>query len=595
VRGKGSPRGGKAVRSPGAARDEVTSPKGRGGTGDRKEQDRAVPAKSDQGNNDASAKNVSAENGVAASKSTPIDDVVMEVKSSLSSKLVTATILKDLEEKRRQQPNNPEDSSNGVSGGVPASEAGVGAEIKGFKRPAKRVNKERTVTGDGVSEEEETEVIDDWRDDIKSQGREKRKSKDRKEKFVSKRSKDEEERLGSAPVVTGAKLTAEREVQNLVKEAVNEVGREPQAKESKMSGAAVNGGDHDDRGRWGTADMESDFGGAERQGEGSLKLMLPPADRARDPAGEVTETRRVTENVVVATCEFSNAKVKEKVKEKVIERNVVTEKVVRTNIREEKVVTEVGGEKSSVVSSLKEPKVLEKDSADANLSGEADEEMGEDTHGEKKNERKAVEVSEGDEERERSRKKSREGDDAEDRDKRRRKKSQEIGDDDEEEERHRERHRRHQKKHRREVDVEKGDVEKGDVEKGEDEDEEKEDAEQRRERRRERHKKKHRKDESEKREKRRRKHRHHRRRRSQSESPEASPSGGDKAKRGDEDDGTTKHKQHRSRQTRSPSAEAGKGAAESDEGVTRKRSSSRQKKNRRDPSKSASESPSSSE
>jgi hypothetical protein len=124
--------------------------------------------------------------------------------------------------KRRQQPNNPEDSSNGVSGGVPASEAGVEAEIKGFKRPAKRVNKERSVTGDGVSEEEETEVIDDWGDDIKSQDREKQKSKDRKEKFVSKRSKDKEERLGSVPVVTGAKLTAEREMQkvsNLVKEA----------------------------------------------------------------------------------------------------------------------------------------------------------------------------------------------------------------------------------------------------------------------------------------------------------------------------------------------------------------------------------------
>lgn len=562
----------------------MTSPKRKGDPGDRKESDRSVPGKSDQVNNDADTKNVSAENGTVASKSIPIDDVVMEVKSSLNTKLDTATILKDLEDKRRQQSNSLEDFHNGVSGGVPASEAVVGPEMKGFKKSAKRGSKERALAGDDVSEEEETEVIDDWRDDIKSQGREKPKSKDRKERLLSKRNKDEEERLGSVRAVMVVGLTEERETQNgkdsnFVRDAVNEFSREPQV---KMSERAVDGADSNDHGRLGTADIEGEFGGAERQGERSLKRMLPPADRVRDAAGELSDSRLITETVILATSVLSN----DKVREKVIERNVVTEKLVSTDIREEKIASEMGGNNSSVVNSLDDPKILEKDLIHCSRRGKADDEMDEDTDDEKKRGRKTVAVSDGDEVRgRRSRKKSREGDDEEDREKRHKKKFQEVGDDDEEQERRRDRQRRHPKKHRHE----------GDVEKGEDEDDEKEDAEQRRERRRERHKKKHRKDDAEKRDRKRRKHRHHRRKRSPSESPEVSPSGGDKTKRGNDDDGPTKHKQHRSRQVRSPSVEADKGVVESDEGVTRKRSSSRQKKKRRDPSKSPSESPSSSE
>ena len=583
MRVKDSPRGGKVVRSAGAAGDDATSPKRRGGTEERKESDRAVRGKSEAGNNDSGGRNVSAGNGAVASKSIPIDDVVMEVKSSLSAKLDTATILKDLEEKRRQQPRIPEDSINVVPVGLAASETGVGLKTKGFKKPAKRASKERTATGDDVSEEEETEMIDDWRDDIKAQGREKAKSKDRKERMASKRSKDEEERAG---VGTVAGPRGERDVQNgressVAKEAVSEKSVVPPVRESGMSGRGAHGGDDSDGGRWGSADIMNDSGVAEsRQGEGSVQRMLPSGDRARGSAGALTETRRVTENVYLATTEISKAEVKEKV----VEESVVTEKVVSSSMREEVVISEVGGEKSSAVKSLKDAEVVEEGPTHGKSRVRADDEMDEGSDDEKKRERTAVEVSEGDEERERrAGKRPREVDDEEERDKRRRKKSHETGGEDEEEERHRERHRRHQRKHRHE----------GDAEKGEAEDKEKEDAEQRRERRR--HKKKHRKDESEKREKKRRKHRH-RRKRTPSESPELSPSGADKTKRGDEDDGSSKHKQQRSRHVRSPSVEAEKGAVDSaDEGATRKRSSSRHRKKRRDPSKSASESPSSSE
>ena len=587
MRGKGSPRGGKGVRSPGGGRDDVTSPR-RGGTGERKESERGVPGKVEEAKNDPGAESVG--NGVVASKSIPIDDVVMEVKSSLSAKLDTATILKDLEDKRRQQANNVEESVNGGTGGVGASGGVVRGEMKGFKKPAKRGSKERTVTGDDVGEEDDTEGIDDWRDDIKSQGREKAKGKDRKERLTSKRSKEEEERLGSAAVVAGAVVTAEREADNgkesevsAARNGVNEVSRKAQAKESKMSAEAVSGGEHDDDdGRGGATEMECEVGGAGRQGEGSPKRMLGPGDRTRDPAGGLSDTRGVTGDAVGGTGELSNEKAKMERKLVMLGGRlvVVTEEVTKKT--EEKSVSEVGGDESPVVKVMEGPEVPEKDPTDGNRGGEADEGM-KDTDGEKKAGRVTGDLSEGDEERDRrSRKKSREGDE-EEREKRRRKKSCEVGDGDEEGERHRERRRRHQRKHRHEDDAEKG----------EDEDEEKEDAEQRRERRR--HKKKHRKDESEKRDKKRRKHRHHRRKRSPSESPELSPSDGEKVKRGEEEDGSSKHKQQRRRQVRSTSAEAEKGAVESDGGVARKRSSSRQKKKRRDPSKSPSESPSSSE
>lgn len=607
VRGKSSPRGGKGMRSPGAGRVDTLSPKRKGGVGavraDRKDGEMASPGNGDQVHSESAAKNVSSENGIFVSKSIVVDEVVMEVKSSLNTKLDTATILRDLEDKRRQQSSGVEDSSNAVLGGVPPSEAGVGAEMKGFKKPVKKGSKERTLTADDANEEEETEVIDDWRDDIKSQGREKAKSKDKKERSVSKATKEEEERLGSALVEADSGTAARRDVQNgkeydyrrdavkrtgglreVQMETVKEVGGEGQAKESKLPRQPVNGAE----------------------------------DR----------TREVPENISIARFEFLN----DKVEKSLMERNLVSEMVVSTNIREEKVVPEVHIEETSVVESVKQNTVLEevegtlkafgeqKDPIDSNTKAMADVEMDEDVEDERESRQKTVEASvledndnrsrggesggvdgegddrelgmrkklleAGEEEKSRdrrARKKSREGDEEEDGDKRRKKKSQEGGDVEEDVERHR--RRRHQKKHRHEDDAEKG----------EEEDEE-EDAEQRKERRR--HKKKHRKDDVEKKEKKRRKHRHHRRKRSPSESREASPSGGHKVKEGNDDDDTTKQKSSRSRRSpgRSPSVEAEKGAVESDEGVTRKKSSSRShKKKRREPSKSQSESPSSSD
>ena len=49
--------------------------------------------------------------------------------------------------------------------------------------------------GDEEIEDAEPMIIDDWRDDIKEQGREKSRSKEKKERVPSKKSKDGEERV----------------------------------------------------------------------------------------------------------------------------------------------------------------------------------------------------------------------------------------------------------------------------------------------------------------------------------------------------------------------------------------------------------------
>lgn len=597
MRGKVSPtKSGKGARSPGVERFDTLSPKRRGDGGavsdDRKAGEATIPGKKDALRSESDAKKVSLENGILWSKSIVVDEVVKEVKSSLNTELDAATILEDLEDKRREQSSGVEESSNAVSGRVPPPEAGVGVEMKGFKKPMKRGSKERTLIADDADEEDETEGIDDWRDDIKSQGREKAKSKEKKERSVSKASKEEEERLGTAAVEGDSGITARRDVQNgeeydngrgavkrtgglreVQMETVKEFGEEGEAKESNIVGQPVNGAE----------------------------------DR----------TRRVTESVSTSRFEFSY----EKVEKNLMEWNAAPEKLVSTKIEEEKAAPEVRIEKTSVVDSVKQSAVVvdkegmcttvdvEEDAIDSTTKAGADVEMDEDADDERKAVEAAVPEDDGsrgrggesggadgkEDDRElgtrkmsceagndrRSRKKSRNGDDEEDCEKRRRKKSQEGGDDEEEVERRRERHRRHQKNHRHEEDAEKG------VE---------EDAEQRKERRR--HKKKHRKDDEEKREKKRRKHRHHRRKRSPSESREASVSGGDKIhQEGNDEVYAAKQKRSRSRRSpeRSPSAEAEKGAVESDEGATRKKNSSRsQKKKRRDPSMSPAECPSSS-
>lgn len=154
------------------------SPKGRerldSVDGVRKELDKTDHVKIDQPKRDSSAKDVVVGNGRVANKGTAVDEVLMEIKSSLNTKLDTATILKDLEDKRRQQLSSFDGSKNAVSGSAPSPEAAVGSDVKDFKKPLKKCCKESTSTGDDVSEEEETELIDDWRDDFKSQGREKK-------------------------------------------------------------------------------------------------------------------------------------------------------------------------------------------------------------------------------------------------------------------------------------------------------------------------------------------------------------------------------------------------------------------------------------
>lgn len=552
-RGRYSPKDVKEIRSQSAVKEGTQSPKRKGGSGAT---ERERSGKVDQLQSESAAKNVSLENGILANKSIVVDEVVMEVKSSLSTKLDTATILKDLEDKRRQQ---LEDSSNVVAGDMPSSEAGEGAETKGFKKPVKKGSKEKTSTADDGSEEEETEVMDDWRDDIKSQGRKKPKSRDKKEKLVSKTSKDEE-RLVVSP---DAAMETRKEVQN--------------------------GKDHD-RGGW-TEVRKVTVKEVVGQGQANeLKLSEQPVNGANH------RSRRVIENVAIATSELIT-----EVKNNVTERYVVAENLTST---EAKVAHEAEVDDITMVEDVKSTKEVEetiitvgmgKDQASVDEVADHERKVGEASGSENDDDGRVFGVLPPDEDElvmgvttlpvdeeekprdRRSRKKSEEDVSG----KRRRKKSREAGDDGEERERRRERHRRHHKKHRQEEVVEKG----------EDEDEEKEDAEQRKERRR--HKsRKHKKDDVEKREKKRRKHRTHRRKRSPSESPEASPSGENKVK---DDEDTTKQKSHRSRRSseRSPSVEAG---VESDEGVTRKKSSSRShKKKRREPSKSASESPSSSE
>lgn len=603
MRGRGSPRDRKVVRSPDTARENTPSPDRKKSAGavreERIEAERLFSEKGDDVLSDSAGQNVASVNGVLTSKSVVVDEVVLEVKSSLNTRLDTAAILKDLEEKRMQQLSGVEDSSKIGLGGGPPLETGAVAEMKGFNKPVKRGSKERALTVDDAIDDEETELIDDWRDDIKFQGREKPKSKDKKERLVSKASRHEEERLITAAAEIDSGVAVPRDVQN--------------------------GNDYDDavKGPGGLfvetqAEIVTEVGGWK-------ELKLPVN-------GTNHRSRRVTENVSIATFEFSDG-----VKKSSIERHPVLEEFVSSNVKETKLLQEGGSEKTSVVEIVKQGEVLgelvgtpkpfglDKDPIASDRKGGSDEEMGEDADDETKSRVKPVEASEladGDDGRvrrefpgvdaegidqelvirkksveagaeekprdRRSRKKLRDVDD-EDGEKRRRKKSQEAGDEGEEEDRRRDRHRRHRrhhKKHRLEDAVEKG----------EDEDEEEEDADQRKERRR--LKKKQRKDDEERREKKRRKHRHHRRKRSASESTEVPPSGGDKVKEDNDDDTSTKQKRRRSRRSseRSPSVEAEKVGVESDEVLKKKKSSSRShKKKRREASKSASESPSSSD
>lgn len=620
VRRKGSPKGEKVVGSPSASKDHTMSPRKRGALdpvdGGKKASDKVDSARTDQLKSDSTAKNITLGNGTVSSKNLPVDEVLMEIKSSLNTKLDTATILKDLEDRRRKQSSSLENSNNIVCGGVPPPEAVVGSDVGGFKKPLKKGNKEKTPAGDGVSEEEETEVIDDWRDDIKSQGREKHRNREKNYRPISKKSKDEE---GEVQNAKASDFTREAKI-------AKEGAKELQEKVVKTVGQPQKDVDIIDHERKGAKDAESDLGIADMQVEGPQKLVPSQLERVKASSGRSIDMASVYDNVMISTSQV----VEEKVRERMMGPDLVSEKLVSTDVREEKYAQKSRDDKILITESVKEMDVLEEVDArlkeskrfdgedDVNVGNgksKGDEEMDEDVD-EKKRRRKIVEISDGEgdhdrrerrrsrgvgtegedhelrvrkksrdvygegEERDRkSRKKSLEDEEDHDKDRRRRRKSQE-GDDDEDQDRRRERHRRHQKKHRHEDDVEKA----------EDEDDV-EDADQRKERRR--HKKKHRRDDPEKREKKRRKHKLHRKKRLLSESPELSPSGGGKSKRGD-DETIIKHKHHRSKKSseRSPSVE---GTLESDEGVARKKSSSRHKKKRREPSKSPTESPSSSD
>ncbi|XP_024383168.2 uncharacterized protein [Physcomitrium patens] len=344
ARRKGSPKGGKLVSSPGTSKDHIMSPKGRerldSVDGVRKELDKTDHVKIDQPKRDSSAKDVVVGNGRVANKGTAVDEVLMEIKSSLNTKLDTATILKDLEDKRRQQLSSFDGSKNAVSGSAPSPEAAVGSDVKDFKKPLKKCCKESTSTGDDVSEEEETELIDDWRDDFKSQGREKNKNKVKKERVTVKKSKVEEER----EVQNGKGCDSIRDAKIVKKVA------EFQGKEVKGTRQAQNGVESNDHGRWGTRDMDSDFDIADMQVEGPPKRVLSPPERVKDPVSNLVDVARVVENFTVSTAQI----IDEKMKGKMIGPDMITEKLVCTDVREEIFVQKSRDENSFLVENVKQ-------------------------------------------------------------------------------------------------------------------------------------------------------------------------------------------------------------------------------------------------
>lgn len=565
-----------------------------------------------------------------------IVDTVFKVDSNTESKvpkakLDTASMLKDLEDKTRQHPSTLEALRNAV-----LLEPESGLETKGFKKPAKRGSKDRSFMGDEEIEDAEPVVIDDWRDDIKEQGREKSRSKEKKERAASKKSKDGEERVvvdanksligvdnivhrnGKYVVMSGDVLKhvevaitspyistekrylelQENERRSKEKSLQEQHGKVKSLDESKNAKNVV--GD-----RW--------LKGGNSQSSTYIEDMRVTAERTYE-GGNYNSTEGVMQGP-----ETLKKGMPISVSQKLVSANTFEDRYQDATM--ERVSKVLVAEESRVeVDKFPERGLGKSEDLYGKYKSKSGEEVDEEEHYRKGN-RKTKVLHEEDEDQERKRRrKSRAADtEAEDQeqkgkknaeeldqeedldrrggrgaqdldeeeDQRIKKKSQEVGGVPEDQERRKERHRQHRKKHRHEGDP------------GNDDDGEETEGDSRKERRR--HKKKHKKDEEvDKRERKQRKHKRHRKRRSPAESPELSPSARTGKSKQANDDSIVKHKHHRWNRTsesreRSPSADADKVRGLSHEGGPHKKSSSRHKKKRRDQSKSESDSPSSSD
>ena len=568
-----------------------------------------------------------------------IVDTVFKVDSNTENKapkakLDTASMLKDLEDKTRQHPSTLEALRNAV-----LLEPESGLETKGFKKPAKRGSKDRSFMGDEETEDAEPVIIDDWRDDIKEQGREKPRSKEKKERAPSKKSKDGEERVAvdankSLPGVdndvyqNGKYVVMSGDVSKHVEIAITSPyisteKRYPELQENERRSKEKTL--QEQHGKVNSLDDSKNANNVvgDRWLKGTNSESSTYFEDVRVTAERTYEVGNYnsTEDLMLGP-ETLKKGMQTSVSKKLVSTNTFEDRYQDATM--ERVAKVLVAEESRVeVDKFPEKGLGKSEDLYGKYKSKSGEEIDEEEHYRKGN-RKTKVLHEEDEDHERKRRrKSRAADteaedqeqkgkknaeeldqeeeefdirasrgpqdlDEEEEDRRIKKKTQEVGEDPEDQERRKERHRQHRKKHRHEDDP------------GRDDDgEETEEGDSRKERRR--HKKKHKKDEDvDKRERKQRKHKRHRKRRSPAESPELSPSGGTGKSKRANDDSIVKHKHHRWKRTsesreRSPSADADKVRGFSHEGGPHKKSSSRHKKKRRDQSKSDSDSPSSSD